>query len=191
MSAPTVYLAGPYDARPMIASHAAALRVVGLTVRAEWLDGTHDYPDPPDDPAAAAAVRAAHEQCCALLDLADIDHADLLIAFTAASVMSSGTSGGRHVETGYALGHGIPVVVVGEPENVFHHHPEVHIADSWEDAYRRGPLADLIVTALGARQQREQPVPCWACGLNPHTRRPRTMTMRLDALCDRHAGVQR
>ena len=36
-------------------------------------------------------------------------------------------SGGKHVETGIALGLGRSVFVLGEIENIFHHHPRCHV----------------------------------------------------------------
>jgi nucleoside 2-deoxyribosyltransferase len=46
------------------------------------------------------------------------------------------TGGGRHVEFGYALAKGKRVVVIGERENVFHHHPSVKLHASVDDWLR-------------------------------------------------------
>ena len=59
------------------------------------------------------------------MDLNDVVRSDLLILFTAAFVGIEG-GGGRHVETGWALAHGVPIIVVGQPENVFHRMKVVH-----------------------------------------------------------------
>lgn len=75
----------------------------------------------------------------------DIKLSDLLVLLTesaSALVGGTATSGGRHVETGFALALGKPVIVVGAPENVFHRlraKPGVHgwsvqcVAD-WHEA---------------------------------------------------------
>lgn len=62
-----------------------------------------------------------------LRDFHDIERAHALLLFTGPWVMNrwglvkdQTTSGGRHIETGWALAHAMPVVVVGEPENIFH-----------------------------------------------------------------------
>lgn len=91
----------------------AELEVNGHEVTARWVNGNHEWEGQNDDyiPEGEAA-RYAME------DLADIDGADLLIAFT--EEPDSGFSrGGRHVEMGYALGKGVPIWIVGPRENVF------------------------------------------------------------------------
>jgi nucleoside 2-deoxyribosyltransferase len=50
-------------------------------------------------------------------DQLDIDRSDAVVVFT--DVES--TSGGLHWETGYAVGRGIPVYLVGPKRNVFHY----------------------------------------------------------------------
>jgi nucleoside 2-deoxyribosyltransferase len=116
-----VYLAAPYAARAQVRTYRDELVRVGFSVTSSWLDETHEIGSgtvgaatdlPPDDVAAHASI-----------DLYDIDRSDLLVVLTADQsdmVGGTGTSGGRHVETGYAIGKGLPVLVVGEPENVFH-----------------------------------------------------------------------
>jgi hypothetical protein len=37
------------------------------------------------------------------------------------------TTGGHHVETGIALAMGMPVALLGERENVFHHHDTITV----------------------------------------------------------------
>jgi nucleoside 2-deoxyribosyltransferase len=50
-------------------------------------------------------------------DQLDIDRSDAVVVFTA----TDSTSGGLHWETGYAVGRGIPVYLVGPKRNVFHY----------------------------------------------------------------------
>lgn len=129
----SVYLAGPYAARDRLAEYGEQLTRVGYILKARWL--TRDAETQPEGAATEAPLddrrRWASE------DLEDITRADMLVAFTAAAVdlpPGFGTSGGRHVETGYALGIGRPVVLVGEPENVFHWLPRVTRVPDWHEA---------------------------------------------------------
>lgn len=59
-------------------------------------------------------------------DLQQIDEADLVIAFTEDPKTKKYTTGGRHVETGYAIAKGKKILIVGPRENVFHYlgHPQ-------------------------------------------------------------------
>lgn len=61
-------------------------------------------------------------------DLADIDAADVVLVFTE----HPSTSGGFHVETGYALAKGKRVVIIGERINLFHHLPQVQVYPTLE-----------------------------------------------------------
>lgn len=129
-----VYLAGPYAARTMIKSYADELEAIGYKVTATWLNETHDINDGTTD--AAAALPDDQVDAHARQDMRDIDAADLFIAFTADRVgisRSAGASGGRHVETGYAIAKGKPVILVGNPENVFHRLATVTVCLDWHD----------------------------------------------------------
>lgn len=120
-----VYLAAPYSARDKMRQIRRILQNYGWVVTSSWLDDTHPLrpgvintaPEQSDEYAAARVAQ----------DLADIDEADVLMLFTSAWVTTyfsvpfeSTLSGGRHVETGYALAKGKRVVLVGQPENIFH-----------------------------------------------------------------------
>jgi nucleoside 2-deoxyribosyltransferase len=64
------------------------------------------------------------------VDLFDVARADAVVLICEKGDVDGGTRGGRHVETGYAIAHGIPVIAIGGPENVFHYLPGVHnVAD--------------------------------------------------------------
>lgn len=108
----SVYLAARFDRKVELAGYAAELRDLGYTVTSRWLTGVHD----------ATSARALDEGdlwAFAMEDFEDIDNANLLIAFTEDPSIGY-TSGGRHVELGYALATGLDVIVVGPRENVFH-----------------------------------------------------------------------
>ena len=135
-----VYLAGPYRARAAIKECADNLTAIGFTVEARWLDGDHQgAPDAATDAPIEDRQRWARE------DLADIDQADVLVAFTSAGAWALdgtrspvpsnyGASGGRHIETGYALAHQTPVVLIGQPENVFHWLDAITTCADWHEA---------------------------------------------------------
>lgn len=61
----------------------------------------------------------------AIMDLADVRKADFLICCT---TFGGRSSGGMHVESGYAFALGKPVVVYGHRECFLHWHPNVLVA---------------------------------------------------------------
>lgn len=133
----TIYIAGPYGARDQLRVYRDELRASGARVTSSWLDEDHEITAGTQGAATALSDEAVLEH--ASLDLREIECADVLILFTAAYVGCEG-GGGRHVETGYAIAHGVPVIVVGEPENVFHRlgrGRRVAIADDWHRAKPR------------------------------------------------------
>jgi nucleoside 2-deoxyribosyltransferase len=128
-----VYLAAPYGSRDTIRGYAHQLTRVGFTVTSSWLDEQHEI----NNGTQGAATALSDDQVAthARDDLRDIDKSDLLVLFTSASVGVEG-GGGRHVETGYAIAklgtrH---VVVIGEPENVFHRMTGVVVVPDWHEA---------------------------------------------------------
>jgi len=118
-----VYLCARFGRRAELRGYRATLRVDGYHCTSRWLDD----PEPDTD-----ADRAAH---C----VADVLDADVLIAFSEApaeySIVPYAARGGRHVELGIAYGCGMPVIVVGERENVFHSLDEgIDLVPCWLDA---------------------------------------------------------
>ena len=138
-----IYLAAPYAARDTIRDYATQLTRIGYTVTSTWLDETHDIT--PGVEKAAPDLTDAQVAKHALQDLRDIDTSDLLVLFTAASVGCEG-GGGRHVETGSALAQiGTDgLIVVGDPENVFHRMRGVTVVPDWHEAVVE--LAHRLVT---------------------------------------------
>ena len=110
-----------------------------VDVTASWLDETHDIT--PGTTGAATDLSDDEVARHAATDLDDVANADLLVLITAdVAGVEAATSGGRHVETGFALASGIPVLVVGAPENVFHRlgaDEGVYVVDTWDDALIR------------------------------------------------------
>jgi hypothetical protein len=157
------YLAAPYAAREVMRAYAEQLTYLDLDVVccSSWLDkgpvvsaGTVGPASDLDDPLVNELTQAA---------LADIAAADALVLFTAASLglpVEAAASGGRHVETGYALALRVPVLVVGEPENVFHRSGRVTRVRDWSAAV--GVLGGV---AIGMRRAEEPAYVAeqWAC----------------------------
>jgi nucleoside 2-deoxyribosyltransferase len=112
-----VYLAAPYGARTLVAGLATELPQVGMRCTSTWLEEQHEIT--PGTEAAATALDDATVSGHAVQDLADVSRSDVLVLFTAAYFGVEG-GGGRHIETGYALAMGKPIIVIGEPENIFH-----------------------------------------------------------------------
>lgn len=115
-----VYLAAPYGARGKVRGYAAQLNEAGFVVTSSWLNEAHEITAGTQGaaPALSDDEVAAHAQS----DLWDLQRSQALVLFTAAFVGVEG-GGGRHVETGYAIALGLPVLVVGAAENVFHRLP--------------------------------------------------------------------
>lgn len=132
MSAPILraYLAAPYAARDRVRDYAEDLVRLGIDVVASWLDEEHEINA--GSTGAATALDPAEVARHAATDLDDIERCDVLVLFTGNFLERLGFhrdalhTGGRHVETGYALAKGVPVIVLGEPENVFHRLDRIH-----------------------------------------------------------------
>lgn len=142
-----VYLAAPYAARDQLREHAEQLTYLDLDVTccSSWL--TEDYPIHPGTTGAATSLAAEVVERHVEQDLDDVDAADVVVVFTAVAVgllPEEAASGGRHVETGYAIARGKPVIVVGEPENIFHRSRLVTVARDWSVAV--GLLGGMAVS---------------------------------------------
>lgn len=95
----SVYLAAPFK-RPDLPDIVAALTDAGHDITARWLDELDTGTTHPD-----AAQR----------DLEDIDRADVVLIVDDLERWS-----GRHVEAGYAIARGKPIVVLGPASNLFY-----------------------------------------------------------------------
>lgn len=121
-----IYLASAYCGRDLLRRLAVDFHEAGHDHTSRWLAATHAIT--PATEGAALGHDEAYTRQHVAEDFADIDEADAVVMFTPSALLAldpslgSGVlgSGGRHIETGYALAHGKPVIVVGEPENIFH-----------------------------------------------------------------------
>lgn len=95
-----VYLAARYADASLMRLWRTELEAAGHTVTSRWING-------------GQRRRFAEE------DLEDLRAASVVILHNPRAVHRTGR-GGRHVELGIALSDGIPVILVGERDNVFH-----------------------------------------------------------------------
>lgn len=114
-----IYLAAPFEERPVMLELKKTLEDAGAVITSTWLT--------PDDSLSMNQLHAKsnrHYECWtrAQKDFEDIDAAHVLVLWKPKSIHKKPTTGGHHVEVGYALAKGKPVFVVGERENVFHFH---------------------------------------------------------------------
>lgn len=121
-----IYIAAPFVARDYIRYQILPmLNSAGHGVTSSWLFGTREI--------NAGSVGASESSSTddvrrhANGDLHDVGISDVVLSLTAnyfsdvVAVKDKSIlhTGGRHVEVGYALANRIPVITVGEPENVF------------------------------------------------------------------------
>ena len=120
-----IYIAGAYVARDAIADIVVPV-FNGHEIVSHWLFGSRAVtpgtigtsPDRSDEQVTKAALK----------DLEEVASADAFVMLASsylATIVPLGTreldlhTGGRHVEMGFALARGIPVIIVGDPENIF------------------------------------------------------------------------
>jgi hypothetical protein len=106
------YLASRYGRRDELRGYAALLTHQGHEVTSRWLTGEHESNE----------LMASDEEKrrWATEDLCDLLAADWFVFFSESGIQAGSARGGRNVEFGYALGAAKNIVVVGEPENIFH-----------------------------------------------------------------------
>lgn len=118
-----IYLAGRFADRAVLEAFADQLRNDGYEVTSRW-HSEHESCDATDA-----------ERCrkYALEDLTDIAQADVFVLVSPRTALPAqgASSGGRHVEFGYALCMGLACCIIGEPENLFHMLPGVRVFRSW------------------------------------------------------------
>lgn len=157
-----VYLAAPYVARETIKGCADELTRAGFTPTSSWLDEKHEIK--PSTAGAATGISDVEASGHAVKDFLDIKRSDLVVLFTADYLQTPvpfGNSGGRHVETGFALALNKPIIVVGEAENVFHRLAPKPGTHGWSVAV----LPDWHETLIELVARREaEPVPVSECG---------------------------
>jgi nucleoside 2-deoxyribosyltransferase len=119
------YLAASWKTRPRMRQHARELAEMGHEVTSTWIANEASEGMKAADIAAqpARALRGAYA------DMAQIRAADTVVVF---SEIPS-TTGGLHWEAGYATGLNKPVVLIGDPPNVFFVLPSYGRFKTWEE----------------------------------------------------------
>lgn len=119
------YIAACFQQQEEVKQKAKELQMLGVVVTSRWRyeQGSGDGSEP-----SMAAKYAA----CADFDLHDIEAADTFILLAG----QVSRTGGKHVETGYALAKGKRVIVVGPAENVFHWHDDIILIPTWQELLR-------------------------------------------------------
>ena len=107
-----IYVAAPWAHRSTAKTTAQQLRDADYKITSRW----HDIWALEDDSTDPLILEQEAE-----MDLSDVEDADIVL------VLNIEKSEGKAVEQGFALGLGIPVLVVGKRTNVFHYLPEVTI----------------------------------------------------------------
>ena len=124
-----IYLAAQYARRDELREYAKQAESCGIHVGAEWLKETDALNSVLKD--STDASKAAHAQ----QDWWDVGSCDVFVFFAEDSTVGI-PRGGRNVEFGVALALGKPIVVIGEPENIFFYLPGIDIEffHTWESA---------------------------------------------------------
>lgn len=110
-----IYIAAPWTCRAQAADAAQMFELSGHTITRRWW--THRDTDEGEELAAQAVE-----------DVDGIWNAQALV------VLNVETSEGKAVETGLALAYMMPVIVVGERTNIFHHLPAIHVVPTLTEA---------------------------------------------------------
>lgn len=113
-----LYLAAPFSHKIIMQKYREQLKERGYEVTSRWIDT-------PAGVTEFTSEQADHE---GTTDLQDIDAAWACIFFT--DVPS--TTGGMHVEFGYALAQSKVTILVGKPVNIFHK-KAMYQFNTWED----------------------------------------------------------
>lgn len=124
------YLAAMYSRHEELRMYADVLENHGHVVTSRWINGEDQALD------SELLHQCNRERAQRLLqdDLEDLFAADTLIAFTEAPQEGS-SRGGRHVEFGIALAHGLRLFVIGPRENLFYLVPGVRGYRSFDELW--------------------------------------------------------
>lgn len=134
-----IYMAAQYAKKLEIANYAEQAEAVGIHVRADWLEESEAPEATLDSVSDKLKSRYAQQ------DWWDIGACDIFVFFSEPQD-NQPPRGGRHVEFGMAIALGKEIVVIGEPENIFHYLPGIKIEffGTWNSA-----LAYLISRTTG------------------------------------------
>jgi hypothetical protein len=123
----SVYIAARGEDQALAAQVRAQLSLAGVGCTARWID--------------QSLANESHAE--AQMDIDDVRRADVLVLLKP-KASHRHTTGGHHVETGIALERGMPVVLLGEVENVFHRHNDVSVLPFPESHRDVSAMVDVI-----------------------------------------------
>ena len=120
-----IYLASTYSNHPEMREWKETLAKAGYTVTSRWITG--------EDEPFEGTKNPEMNHTFATHDLEDLENSDIAIFDCRPETHGKG-QGGRHVEFGFALCEEMPVIIIGEPENVFHYLNRVIVVKDLEEA---------------------------------------------------------
>lgn len=116
-----IFLSARYSRREELKIIRQQLQNGRYIVVSRWLDT--DWNETERDAIYSSAAPPERREEYSILDVEDVRACDVFVAFTEEPRSSS--RGGRHVETGIAIGMHKPIIVVGPQENIFYHLPKM------------------------------------------------------------------
>lgn len=126
-----VYLAARYSRREEMLTVREDLAAADYVVTSRWVNGAHQAESGTEHTPAEVELMARF----AAEDLEDLRAADYFVSFQETPRRPSTNRGGRHVEFGYALAIGKPIICVGPLEHVFTALPSVYWFENWRGAF--------------------------------------------------------
>ncbi len=120
-----VYVAGPWVDKAGALEAATALEAAGHTITKRWWEH-REVPGYLNDDISSECREELMIQ--AMEDIAGVWNAHVLV------LLNTSKSEGKSVELGLALAYSTPIVLVGEPSNLFHYLPHVFRVDTIEAA---------------------------------------------------------
>jgi len=122
-----IYLISRHGRRAEMQTYAHELEEMGHEIASSWIFG-----DGRDD----CECGSAELERRALQNMSDLRRSDCCLAFSEPPG-SPYDRGGRHTEMGAALAWSKRCILVGPPENVFHHARQVELCYTFEEVKRR------------------------------------------------------
>lgn len=133
----SVYIAARGEDQALAATVRDHLELAGFEVTARWID--------------QSLSNESHDE--AQQDIDDVRRALVLVLLKPASAHRQ-TTGGHHVETGIALEREMPILLLGDIENVFHRHESVRVMPLPTSPRDYKSVAEVI--RILVRQRREE-----------------------------------
>lgn len=133
------YLCGRYGRKEELQECAIELRNMGHIVVSSWVDFDDNLNE---------CNLSDKEKCeIAMIDIEDLESADILVVFSEEENSTQKGRGGRHVEMGMAIALRKDIDVIGPKENIFHYADiEIKHYDNWTDYLCFGSPSDVVLS---------------------------------------------